>query len=912
VTRYPLLDSSDLKEEDDLLLGRCSVPSAFLVAALYFASPALAQLTGEEEDPASWRRIGSFRGSEESGWSQKFHDLLFEVQNDGDLYQDLGALTLGLGLDTEELFLDWDNSFYRRVIPAHTELAPGSRVTADDISRYADVFTYVMRTRARYDYVPSLIGDAGLGAEVESGVSLTLVRARTPLRLGDRPLVELVSERSEDDYQEMTKVVDPGFERGFFGKIGGGLGAVAGYFTDKLVESQDTEQGFMFFGDYPDSITLLADLGVPVQTKLFRSSDPRLSVGDQVRQVTFVGVSPIAISARELNTFRLSYKLFFRLLSSTTLIKEENSVVRVKVRNALGRGNELIPMKIRPELRFLGFIRLAYTLFEERWDWGTVQFADFEYLVDLEHPRGLEALEALLGQGQRATFRPLRTAAFEHAGVELVDSKTRDGHARNSLRRVRLFSPFSYTNHRSVVSDIVRHGDAVYRETLVANSKRFQKRFGTHKTYRREFLVSALGNEFPDDPSRTAEEPSVSVTMMTVDSNDHVDDRAVDASVEFLRAGIGPHDVLDTLANLNIPDFTRYFLNVRLSFGQHHLTYLENVRDDELWAELADVLLGPDYRHEWASFNARERWQRRAHRRQVAAALGDDVLSLPHPTDKDMDVGDRWRLARSTVRKFHEVQETIRVGECVACLRSAFRRWRHVGMLQIMMMRLSRRAPGDPPGFHYELYVDELLRPVTVTNGIDYEVHLTGEPTPSLEEADQRARFRTGEWLRRDDAVEAAVPRLQAGIAYVDISDDEEDIRAPCWKLRLFADLRFDPDLDVRITLRTSKGLKKDLPIATALFPIGEEAKIEQTPFMTARFYYDVDLPTVALVEGEAYTLLIRVLNPAGYSVTEEQLLRFVWPQGAWESMPPRCENPGLPLLPEPTDTTADLTPITD
>ena len=53
-----------------------------------------------------------------------------------------------------------------------------------------------------------------------------------------------------------------------------------------------------------------------------------------------------------------------------------------------------------------------------------------------------------------------------------------------------------------------------------------------------------------------------------------------------------------------------------------------------------------------------------------------------------------------------------------------------------------------------------------------------------------------------------------------------------------------------------------------------------ETPFSTARYYYDLSLiPSHELLEGEGYTLLLRALNPDGLPVSEEQQLRFTWPE---------------------------------
>ena len=52
-----------------------------------------------------------------------------------------------------------------------------------------------------------------------------------------------------------------------------------------------------------------------------------------------------------------------------------------------------------------------------------------------------------------------------------------------------------------------------------------------------------------------------------------------------------------------------------------------------------------------------------------------------------------------------------------------------------------------------------------------------------------------------------------------------------------------------------------------------------KTPFADARYYYDIPLTQPEdLKSGKGYTILLRVLNPDGLPVSEEQQLRFLWP----------------------------------
>jgi len=62
---------------------------------------------------------------------------------------------------------------------------------------------------------------------------------------------------------------------------------------------------------------------------------------------------------------------------------------------------------------------------------------------------------------------------------------------------------------------------------------------------------------------------------------------------------------------------------------------------------------------------------------------------------------------------------------------------------------------------------------------------------------------------------------------------------------------------------------------------------------MTARYFYDVLMPDVPSLgdERRGYTLLLRVLNPEGYPVSEEQRVRLEWPKGGLAGAAAHCQG---------------------
>jgi hypothetical protein len=111
--------------------------------------------------------------------------------------------------------------------------------------------------------------------------------------------------------------------------------------------------------------------------------------------------------------------------------------------------------------------------------------------------------------------------------------------------------------------------------------------------------------------------------------------------------------------------------------------------------------------------------------------------------------------------------------------------------------------------------------------------------------------------------------------------------------LRLFSDVSSAEDLSLRIDLRDFRGIRSDTPMGHARFEMGQPTAVESTPFMTSRYSYDIPLPADdRMVPGNTYSLLLRVLNAEGLTVSEEQQAKLVWPEGGLETAVEGCYLP--------------------
>lgn len=874
---------------------------------------ASAHPTQEKADPSRWRLLGNFRGTARSDFLEEIGNLLVEMENDGQLYQDLGAVSVGLGgsidLGDSDLGANWDNSFYRRVEPLHAELEPGQTVGAGDLSRYVDIQSIVSRGQLSYGLSDSVLEDEfGLRSVAEGGASLTLVRARKPLVYGDRPLADILADRRKDDFQDLVHADPRDRDRSLVVLAAEGLAGLARGLAHAFRRTIDTERGLIFYQNAADPMTLMIDVGIPVPAALFHPDDDRLAPGDRIRHVSFFGFSPLEAKFSR-SGVESRYEGFVRVLRETIVIKEEDGRARVQVRDAWARGHELVPLKVRPEIRLLKILELGHTFFEKRWDRARSTVVENSWRFDLRDPVAAASFEQLLEQGDqvqlvRQNERPIPP------GAERLLTEDRSGGRRSSRLRVDLFSPFRFRDKKSTFSELVEDESGVQREITVARSRELKKRFGRDRNWKRHFLVRSTGDlQVSDDfegPVPLTEHASVS--LLTGISDEHADAVQIRRMAGMLGTLFGHHPVLDELAAAAERDATRFFANLRLRFDVEHLDALLAVQERTLWVELADILLGPDYRHVWGSETARDHFRDRRTRRELEEQMGAAIDALPNPTLHDsISLGKRLRLAERTVKKVQLVRDLIRDGDCLSCLSNAFSRWQDIYLVQMLLYRLTELEPPggrivEPAAWQYEVYTDRMLRPSVVTSlsmqetpaegaeASDADSELTESTQRVLEEVSRADR----DWLGAKTFVQPSEPRLRAGSLY--LRQDGKDSGGSCAKLRLFSDLRYAPTLSLRADLRRSSGgTGADEPLGWAFYPLGEPTSVISTPFMTARYFYDIPLRLPPDLEpGANYTLLLRMLDLASYPVSEEQQLRFRWPADASE-LDVECAGSGSP-----------------
>jgi hypothetical protein len=844
-----------------------------------------------------WLVLGSFRGSGASGWLNRINNWIFEYERDDSLFQDLGDIGVGVGFDVDEVEVDWDSFFKRRVVLAHAEMEPGQTVTEDDLSRYRTLSRARTRLRVRWNYLPDLVGQIGIGLEVEGGYSLAIARSHKPRIASDRAFEPMNRTKTIKEVKQFFREHELNKNSDLIDVLFGSMAAVTNKAVGEIGErTADTEKAAIFFDGYAEPMTYLTVSNLPPDPVLFTSDDSPIQVGDAITFTTFAGFSPVRANAREYG-FQISLKQFRRFIRETTVLREEDNVMLVRVRKLLWNGQELIPIKFRPRVRVLQIFKLAYTFFDIKRDSFHQTVSDVTYRIDLENSVARDFFRELVREAARVQRKPPPLTIEMRSGVETLRTEFRKGRTRNRVSRARFFSWARFRKaHITSIHD-VQTADAEMQEVIRARIHQLRKPFGSKRRFKSRSVITTQSDiesakmhdgveTHPGERYATTIETSISAPKAT-----GTDIQSLGRNLQTILDFSHPPEEFDPLIGLPDEALSGLTFDLLLSFGPDQAEQLESVTETQLWIVLAELLLGPQYRGAWSTPEQRFWWQptSRAHGR---ASFMDEHISDYYDSLRGFRAVRNHNLgfspsqyssrrlfikASKLVKKFQGIQREIREGDCLKCMAKVFSKASDVVMLQALLVRFAGGVESGAVGYRAEVFSNEMVSPAEVTNDLAYtyrhqqteailgDVELAREPSP---------RFRGGEL-----ELQVADPDAQT-TAQLDV---------PCWRLKLYSDLLFDSSTSLRLYLRDAKtGVDKEIMIATLNF--GKAHPVPEAPFMEARYFYEIPIPwSGALLEKEGYSLLIRGVNSEGLPITEEQEIRLQMPRGWPELVPPRC-----------------------
>lgn len=845
-----------------------------------------------------WIEIGSFKGARSAGLLGRLNNWVFEQQRDSSLYQDLGALKLGFGTTVEPVDIDWENYLDRRVVQRHETLPAGSLLGADDLSRYQEIKTAITRLRLSWNYLPEVIGPISVGMELEGGFVVATANVLEPRALtgGPRDKLEWGPPKKEARQYLEKHPVDGQNDLLDFTQayLGVAADALAGAIGNTMA---DTERSTIFFDDYADPLSLFLDTGVPVSEELFSGEDKTFAPGDTLTFTTFVGLSPIRAGFRQYGV-RMSWRRFFRFLRETTIQERENSEAFVRVRTSLTKGGERIPLRFRPELRFY-FISLGYTLFESRTSTFDELEADVTYRVDLKTDAGRRAFRRLLRESAQAPLKPRIEDELAREDVEVLRWEFRDGKRQNTKTRMSLFETYRYDKSDLASNQEIQTDGFQMREVVRAKVSDLDKAFGRRRDYKISSIITSHGNvrlkvdveDETTEPPEGLREPDLAVSIATTIRSrlaSESDVHQLAENVESILSLSSRPAIFEELGRKHLEEKTRFVMLLRLSFGWSQIFRLRSVSEDQIWRELAALMLGPEYRDAWATPERRFWWmpgeralgkvpdwdrhistgydEHRGYRRTYAKK----GLGL---TPSDWDSRSLFIKASKLVRKFQKLQRLVGTGRGVSTLTQLYAKASDVVLVQALLVHLAGGVEEGGVGYEFEVFTDDMPEPVRLTNNVRHDFPYR----------------RGGEIVGNVDQLQDSDSRLRAGRVLMNptLGFNGE----ACWKLRLYTNYHLDDALDLGVSVRQYR-TGADYALRNFALDMGAPTALVRTPFTPAGYYYDFPLPWLdEVVAGGSYTMLLRLLNPDAMPVSEEQEIRLEVPAEWVNLLPEMCEE---------------------
>lgn len=858
----------------------------------------LATPTSADQD-ADWVTVGSMSGARATSFEDFLDNELFQEARTGELFQELGELEARVGYTKNLVSANLHANFKRRIVDRHRILAPGSEVSAQDLSGFEAINSAIGKAVLTADYI-DIPGPAAVRFEAEAGYSLTVAESR-PGR----------SEEGADDALAERRLaeLDARLPRRVLHRVGRGLvQTVDRLATGVGARFEDTEKGALFLAGFSEPLTLWADFGFPLSAELFAAEDERLKPGDAASHSTFFEVQPLIAGVRGAG-MRVSAGTFYRFVRTTSVIKLADDQVLIQIKNLAARGFETIPLKIRPELRWF-VLTYGYTLVDDRHDRSRFQIAEVVYRLDLKTAAGRELFERLLGQARDVKLRPGLVTGEDAPGVELVRSRLRAGNRWDLQWRARLPSWFDAKTSDLGVFQTVTEGDGDQRteasrgRTVDRRRRIFgvrQRRASTLATFATPTTPGARDLARDEEVPGGREVAGAPVLRLETAVRDRFASRARRRDLLNLVAEMAPGADRATLLPLadQGPEVEGISLALRLEFGRETVPALLALSEERIWRVAAERLLGPAYRDAWSDAR-RPLWRDPlppfGRGRHVSAQL-DDLLWRADPARRESSPNSRnlFRRAEHFVARFEHLRQDLARGE--------------VGRWPVWLPRVDPPADfsllagvfgealgsfsGPGVSAQGEVWLESMLQPASFARG---STQLPAAPAttelassldatavvraPSVVDVGPVGSWTGSTWTASADerGLLPDVARLRSSPAR--LAAGRVQVHRPSWpttsrlRLELFSDYRFAPEAKLEIELRRSR-IRTDLAEGRARLPLPEPERVPDGPFMVARFRYVIDLPFLLEEPGLARTLYLRVENAAGQRITEEQPLRF-------------------------------------
>jgi hypothetical protein len=704
--------------------GRWRAGLALLALGLLLSGTSSARVRPEPPKPVDgWLVIGDFTGSTGVGLTSLVSNWFFEYERGDSLYRDMGDLGVGIGGDVGSVRLNLDWYFRRRVARWQETKPPGSTITADDISYLSNINTSRLRLRADFNYWENVDEWASVGIRTEGGFSVSLARKRQPtVFLNETESTESLGSMGHEFFQFFVEEDVNLNENDFVYVTVGSLAAVVdGAAAAAGNRFASTEQAAVYWDEYSRPMMLFPDLGIPVRLSAFMGDDSAMAVGDSLTFLTFTGLSPLAAGVREYGV-QLGYQRYLRLLRETTVVKEPDDELLVRVRDWRGNGYEVTPFKYRPEVR-IWILRLGYTFFESVVDRYRERVSDITYRLDLKTESGLEKFKQILKRSARVRVTPEVVEEEKEEGVEVLYTELDNGRTHNGRMRANFFAWFEYHKRQLGNTRRIVTRDADFREITRGRMKEYKNRI----TKKREAQVRSVirvqsdVNWFdPDDARASRGDERLATTVITNMSFRFATQEEIRTLVGVVEKILGfdkPHPALEELMLREVSEKTKVTLDLVVSFGPEEMKSFGAVSDEDIWRALAALLLGPEHEDAWATPTDRHWWEpgapAHAGPQPSFRHIGhyyDQVRGYEKPAGNNRFFTARhtrsqklYRMAKKAYRKFNQLQQAFGEEEdCLQCLVDGYASELDIYLQQALAVRFGGgggRGGGGRPRF---------------------------------------------------------------------------------------------------------------------------------------------------------------------------------------------------------------------
>ena len=181
----------------------------------------------------------------------------------------------------------------------------------------------------------------------------------------------------------------------------------------------------------------------------------------------------------------------------------------------------------------------------------------------------------------------------------------RDGKRQNTKTKASLFETYRYDKSDLSSNQEFQTDGFQMREVVRAKVTDLKKTFGRKRDYKISSIITSHGNvklkigreKNGPEPQEEKAVPDLAVSIATTIGSrfaSESDVRQLSENVENILGLPDRPEIFDELGRKEFEDKTRFVMLLRLSFGWPQIIRLRSASENQIWMELASLMLGPE------------------------------------------------------------------------------------------------------------------------------------------------------------------------------------------------------------------------------------------------------------------------------------------------------------------------------